>query len=341
MSDRTSLFKPNLQLDILLKEVNSVLERTESERFTGGLIPTLPVVFVVGAPRTGTTLALQWLASTRVFSYPTNLLSRFFRAPYLGARIQQLLTDPNFDFAGELTGAGISGKSWASTAGKTVGPLEPHEFSYFWRRFYPIGQARPLTEDEISKSDAAGFANGIALIQQALQKPFAAKGIILQYNLAHLAALLPTSIFIRTTRDPFLTVYSLLHARRKVFGSVDSWFSVEPPGTSWLRTQDPYVQVAGQVMFTNYALEKQCAQLPQERVLTLDYETFCKSPEVLYKKLVNCMHAVGFKSSEEYSGLASFVASDKNRATKSEQQQISDAIEFVALSRDLIFSTPA
>ena len=51
-------------------------------------------VFVVGALRSGTTLFTQWLATTGLTAYPTNLLSRFYGAPLVGAKIQQLLTDP-------------------------------------------------------------------------------------------------------------------------------------------------------------------------------------------------------------------------------------------------------
>ena len=38
------------------------------------------VVLVVGGPRSGSTVMMQWLASSGVFAYPSNLLSRFYRA---------------------------------------------------------------------------------------------------------------------------------------------------------------------------------------------------------------------------------------------------------------------
>lgn len=331
MTDRTPLFETNPRLARVLEEVNELLSDAEATRFGHEqLTPELPVLFIVGAPRSGTTLALQWLANTGVFAYPTNLLSRLYGAPYLGARIQQLLTDPAFDFAGELTGAGVNSIPWSSTIGKTVGMLEPHEFSFFWRRFYPVGRPRPLSAHELAGADARGFAHGLALLQHVLRKPFAAKAILLQYNLVHLAELLPTAIVVRTVRDPVLTVRSLLGARQQVFGSITPWFSVEPPGSDWLRTQDPYVQVAGQVAFTNRAIEQQFERMPAGRVVTLRYEEFCAEPAAVYHELRRRMQPLGFDAPDLYLGPPSFSTSKGPTAEPAEEERIMAALETVA-----------
>jgi hypothetical protein len=335
MSNRTPLFQPNAQLQMILEEVNDLVGEAERSRFgTTGQTPELPVAFVVGAPRSGTTLGVQWLGATGAFAYPTNLISRFYRAPYLGARIQRLLTDPAFDFAGEMTGAGVAGKPWKSTVGKTVGMLEPHEFSFFWRRFYPVKQARPLTPDELGRADAAGFAHGLALLERGLGRPLVMKGILLQYNLDHLAALLPTALFVRTVRDEVDVVRSLLGARRRVSGGIMEWFSVEPPGTAWLRDQDPYVQVAGQVVFTNRAIESQCAGIPESRVLTLRYETVCADPSEVYTEIAGRLRAMGHAVPERYAGPASFPRPTGHKHDPEEDRRIRDAIASAELAWD-------
>src|SRR5262245_47802783 len=114
---RTALFEPNPRLGDLLAELGPLLARAEAASLPApAATPRLPVVFVVGPPRSGTTLAMQWLAATGVFAWPSNLLSRFYEAPYVGALIQQVVTNPSLDFAGELTGAGIPARSFASRA---------------------------------------------------------------------------------------------------------------------------------------------------------------------------------------------------------------------------------
>lgn len=334
MPRRSELFEPNPRQAELLAELSVLLACAEEGAGQASAAPRLPVVFIIGPPRSGTTLALQWLASTGVIAYPTNLLSRFFAAPYVGARIQQLLTDAEFDFAGELTGAGVAGHPFRSRAGKTVGLLEPHEFSFFWRRFYPVGQARPLTERELAASDAHGFAGGLAQLERAFGKPFAMKGILLQYNLKHLAELLPTALFLRTERDAFQNVRSLLDARRAVTGGINEWFSVEPPGSAWLRRQDPYEQAAGQVAFTNHALDSQLAGLPAGRIVRIDYDRFCRDAHAAWSELSERLRGLGVSAPEETPAPARFDAASSTPLAGSEDARIREAIATVARARE-------
>ena len=78
-----------MALEQLLAEINGLLGPVEEQIFNEYRMPRYPVLFVVGMPRCGSTLLMQWLAQTARFAYPTNLLSRFYAAPAIGARIQQ------------------------------------------------------------------------------------------------------------------------------------------------------------------------------------------------------------------------------------------------------------
>ncbi|MGH9162818.1 MAG: sulfotransferase, partial [Vicinamibacteraceae bacterium] len=279
MAERTTEFAVHASQEEILRDLNRLLARAEPEPTKGHTpTPQRPMVFIVGAPRSGTTLTLQWLAASGRFAYPSNLLARFFAAPYIGSRIQQLLTDPAMDYHDELRSATREGCEWVSDLGKTRGLLQPHEFSYYWRRFFPIDQARKLTDAELEASDPAGFAAGWASIEAAFDKPVAAKGILLQYNLLNLAEWLPKAIFVHTRREPIHNIQSLLSARQRVYGTPTAWFSVRPPEFEWLQHEDPYTQVAGQVLFTNESITRELAVLPRHRAMQIDYEAFCREP---------------------------------------------------------------
>ena len=127
---RQAEFQRNENLERLLKEINSILEAAEDTILIHYRMPKYPVIFVVGAPRCGSTLVMQWLARTGKFAYPSNLLSRFYGAPYIGAKIQKLITDPEYDFNNELFDFDNE-ISFESNLGKTKGALEPNEFWYF------------------------------------------------------------------------------------------------------------------------------------------------------------------------------------------------------------------
>lgn len=325
---RTRDFQRSAVQESLLRDVNDLLAEAERRITQHFARPTKPLIFIVGAPRSGTTLMLQWLAASGRFAYPTNLLARFFKAPYIGIRIQQLLTDATLDYRGELfelTGTAIE---WVSDAGKTHGALQPHEFFYFWRRFFPIDQAQKLTAEQLEASDPDGFVQGWGLIEGALGKPVAAKGILLQYDVDLVAEWLPRAVFVYTRRDPFFNVQSLLESRERVFGTREAWFSVRPPEYDWLRNEDPYTQVAGQVLFTNRAIEDALDRLPPNRAVRVDYEDFCRRPRHVWERLGEALAERGFALGK-YDGPEAFTCTNDVRLSEEEAALVDRACQDV------------
>lgn len=323
---RTARFTVNDSQETLLRDVNSRLAAADASATASFPdSPQLPLVFVVGPPRSGTTLTMQWLADSRQFGYPSNFLARFYQAPYTGAQIQRLTHDPAYDFHGELTTLG-AGSEWQSETGKTFGALAPHEFSYFWRRFFPMGQARRLDDEEWNSSDLSGFARGWAAMEAAFGLPIAAKGILGQYNVLQLAELLPTAVFIHTHRDPFFNVQSLLAARQRVYGSKDAWFSVQPPGYDSWRHLPPEEQVVNQVMVTNDELRAAGKALGPDRWIDQPYTQFCAAPESTCAALRRVFAAQGYDL-EDSLRLEPFAATDEIRVGPEEEREIRGALD--------------
>ena len=82
---RQTAMQRNDSLERLLVEINSALTFAES-RLDVDVQDSRAKLFLVGPLRSGTTLYMQWLASTCLVSYPTNLLSRFYGAAVLGSQ---------------------------------------------------------------------------------------------------------------------------------------------------------------------------------------------------------------------------------------------------------------
>ena len=134
--NRAEEFRRNILLESLLTEIAVDMRPSEDSllsRYRGQSLQ-YPIVLVFGPLRSGTTLFMQWLANSGIVAYPTNLLSRFYHAPILGAKLQLLLTDPRYSFRKEL-GEFVQRVGYLSENGKTDGTLAPNEFWYFWRRF--------------------------------------------------------------------------------------------------------------------------------------------------------------------------------------------------------------
>jgi hypothetical protein len=289
VTERADAFRRNDSLEGLLAELNGALGGAESA-LPLPTEPQLPTVLVVGPPRSGTTLTMQWLAASGAFAYPSNLLSRFYGSPYLGARIQQLLTDPRFNYKDELSSLTAHREAFRSELGKTKGPLEPNEFWYFWRRFVPLRDPEPLGDRVV---DEVGLRGGLAALEAAFGLPFATKGILFQYDLPRFAAILPRALFVHTVRDRADNARSLLQARIAYWGDAARWFSVRPPGSERLLDATPEVQVAGQILATHRALETDLGSLPPGRSLVIDHEAFCDDPAPTWAALRERLRPLG------------------------------------------------
>ena len=212
---RQKEFQRNENLESLLKEINGLIGPVEDRILQNFSMPEYPVVLIVGCGRSGSTLIMQWLANTGQFGYPTNLLSRFYQAPYLGARIQQLLTDPRFNFRDEFQDFNNT-FSYDSDLGKTQGILAPNEFWYFWRRFFHYGDIQYLDQRSLEGVDRARFAAELASLEAAFEKPFAMKGMIINWNIPFVSNILDKVLFVYIKRHPILNVQSMLNSMQIV-----------------------------------------------------------------------------------------------------------------------------
>jgi hypothetical protein len=286
-SGRTAPFSRNIGLESLLKDINSSLWISEEKTIENYKVPELPVVLVVGPLRSGTTLFMQWLANTGLFAYPTNLLSRFYQAPIIGAKIQMLLTDSRYNFRDEL-GEFIQHTEYKSENGKTHGALAPNEFWYFWRRFLAEPGRDAWTDDELRQSmDTRTMMAELAGITDVLQKPFAAKGMLFNYNIPFLDSIIDKLLFVQVERDPVSNVASVLEARKRQLGSEDQWYSFKIPEYEELKNLAPVTQVAGQVHYINQAVSQGISNVQESRKMTVRYEDFCASPAKVFSELTS------------------------------------------------------
>jgi len=335
---RNDLRRPDHQrngkLEALLEALNRDLCRAEECLPEGMDRPRLPQVFVVGCPRSGTTLVYQWLAATGIFTYPTNFVARFPAAPWVGEKILLLLTDPAYDFNRELTdNLPVSPPSFTSRLGKTRGLTAPHEFWYWWRRFLPELETHALGSGSLAAIDTRIMLRELAAWEAVRGKPLAMKGLILNWNLPWLADLLPEAIFIHIRRAPFLTMQSLLDARRDFFRDMRQWYSFRPPQYAQLKDLDPASQVAGQVWHTDRAVTEGLAAVPDRRKIVVDYEDFCRQPGGTYTRLVQCLAAANHPVDARYTGPASFPARCEVRMSPTEKAALDAAWDAVSGTR--------
>ena len=286
--------------------------------------PEYPCLFIIGNSRCGSTFLLQWLASLNLFCYPTNLLSRFYMAPYIGSKIQQMLTEEIYNHKDEFKD--ISKKiSLDSDKGKTEGLLSTHEFWHFWRRFIPTYYIEKIPAKSENQIDVKGLRNGIALIQKSFKKPIAMKGKMFNFNISKLHEIFPNALFIYLQRDPVMVAQSIYIAR-KINGEKNSWFGVRPPEYKDLINRNIYDQISGQIYYTDRHIVKQIYQMPKNNVLSLKYEDLCEDPKRVYEKLKKSLKDLGFAFSKKYDGPSKFCCSNNIKIPQKEFDRIKESV---------------
>lgn len=315
-------FRKNETLESLLREINGLLGPVEDSILENYRMPKYPVVVIVGAPRCGSTITMQWLAHTGKFAYPTNLLSRFCNAPYIGARIQQILTE--FDYNNEIFDFNKE-VPFVSNLGKTKGALAPHEFWYFWRRFFHATDTHHLDEEALKEVDAKKFAAELAALEAVFDKPLLLKGLIINWNIPFVSSILEKVLFIYVKRHPFYNIQSQLEARAKYFGDRRPWHSFKPREYHELKELDPIEQVVGQIYFTNRAIEEGLSQIHAARGLQINYEQFCMAPEQAFDKIIEKLAQQGYEVDWSYTGPEKFQSANWVRLPEDDCERIVNA----------------
>lgn len=289
---RAEQFTRVSELEALLAELNSNLSGA-NEQYLENAQERFSKIFVMGPLRSGTTLFTQWLANTGLAAYPTNMLSRFFGAPLVGAKIQQLLTDPRYNFRNEILDFN-SDINFSSDNGKTKGALAPNEFWYFWRRFLPFDELDYMPADELKqKANLAGFRDELNALANIFEKPFAMKAMIMNQNIPELAEQFDKPLFIWIRRDPIFNIQSALEARKRQYGDINTWYSFKIKEYPHLKDLDPLESVAGQIASINRSVEQGIAALPEHKKLVVEYEDFCQDPEYYYNEITRRIQQQG------------------------------------------------
>lgn len=203
---------------------------------------TNPVIFMVAPPRSGTTLMYQLLTLRYDLFYPTNLLAKFYKCPYLFLRGIEDLGVDSLRHSSTLT----------SHLGNTNELMEPHEWGWFWERFFFANETSLKQE--------------LSALQSLFPKPMLFKTVYFNYRTEMLAHEIPSCIFLRIRRnavDTIASMYQAIVARNKPIGSKEHAVHYQK------YMHDPLLLAVMEYCYDTKLLD---ATLANKRVITLSYD---------------------------------------------------------------------
>ena len=274
-------FRKDPDDEAFIGELNAALADFEDSSLED-LPERLPTVHVIGAPRSGTTLLFQVLASGLDIAYVSNLAAAFWRAPVTGMRLARKLGIDRLDSS-----------SFDSAFGRTRGAAEPHEFGYFWNHHlrYPDLSERPASHEETI--DWTGLRRVIVNMAERAGRPMAFKPMLLIWHLERMAAVMPRTCYVWIRREPRVTALSLLRMRRGLRGSEREWASLKPAAP--LDDEPPWRQVAAQVVLLERDIARAATAMGPERVLRVDYSDLCADPGSVVERVADLMETHGHR----------------------------------------------
>jgi hypothetical protein len=231
-----------------------------------------PIVLVVGAPRSGTTLLSQLMARHLEIAWVDNAAARYWNAPVEGLR-RSLARGP----------AGAHEIPLRSWLGAAEGERGPHEFGWFWHWFGGFPDADELDASEAARVDWAALRRQLYAMSGLARRPLLLKSITFaNYQIAALVGELPNLRFVHVRRDPRQVVRSILAARRERYGDEAHWWSLRPRAWRDWQALDPIEQVCRQVTHATRAIDAALTGPARGLGLEIDYERLVADPrEVL------------------------------------------------------------
>ena len=228
---------------------------------------TAPQLFIMGLPRSGTTLIYQYIVHRLHVAYFTNGVGRFPSAPCITTFLQH-----------KVYGQYIS--DFQSNYGKVLGPVAPREAGGFWCRFFDIDNY--MAFDDLSEHDVCILKNTIACVQHIFErKPFINKNVKHLLRIDALSKIFPNSQFLIVKRDIADVAISLLRGRYKNLSDPRQWWSVRPPDYEKLKNFPIVEQIFYQCISLKQKMEQDISNLPKKRIIRIHYKNFCDNPEDL------------------------------------------------------------
>jgi hypothetical protein len=245
-------------LGVPISVADRFLASQERELLEGAVPSPHPVLLVVGAPRSGTTITHQLLAAHLETSYFSNRNSLFSRSPLAASRLfdrfpmQDVVTESYYGLSAGSRGPNDAFHIWNRWAGEdryspqAFDPEPVGQFFDAWRTVHPMAVVSKNNRNTAMMSALADAIDG--------------------------------AVFVIVKRDPVYVAQSLIEARAAVQGSPEvGWGLAERSGG------DPVEDVVAQVREINKMIDRDA---PVGSV-TVSYEDLCDDPALVVKTIAD------------------------------------------------------
>lgn len=292
----------------------------ERKLYKDALPPKKPMIFVCGAPRSGTTIMAQALMSSLPVFYLNNVTSIFPRSPIMAL----LLADKIFK-KGEVE------VELNSFYGRTKGLFMPNDALYLWDRW--TGSDRKEIPELFLADQQADIIQFFGALEAFSGRPLVNKNNALNTYAHLIAPLFEHSYFICMERDPLYLAQSHLIARKFIHGNeaisygtpepfriVDKWNKHETSA------KDPILDICNQITFHDRINVRQEEKLGKNRFIIVPYESFCAQPIHWVQRLAQRILGISLHESRLEKKLLNITSQNKQKVDNETFAKIQESL---------------
>jgi hypothetical protein len=243
-------------------------------------------VFIVGPPRSGTTLLSQLVNHALATSYFTNLTSRL--------RVQGIRRPPavlSAWLAKSLRLTDRRQETFESHYGHTRGWGSPNDTTMVWKHWFPN---RFVGVGELTHEARRAVYQVVAGTERVFGRPFVDKSVENSVRIGALVEIFPTALFLRCIRNPLAVAQSIYIGKAaSAKRPQDWWFSTRPKEFDNLRHKRLIEQVTGQVYFLERNIAEGLAVVLPKHILSVDYRSVCLNPQREVSRIEDFMNHHG------------------------------------------------
>jgi hypothetical protein len=240
----------------------------------------MPIVFLLGSPRTGSTLVYQLVVNFFDFYYFSNFVADYFaETPVVGAALEESL-NPREQV------------SYESAYGKTSGLWEPSEASAIFKNWFGGGHPSQTVSAAVLPEKEAHLVLTTQSIYGLTRKPILVKNAWNCFRIPDLARIFPNAHFVWIRRDIARSALSDLAARYRR-GGPEVWNSATPANYLEIQKLPYWKQVVEQQYEYNKTIEEDLHTSASGNFYEIWYEDICTDLKTQLYALADFLEGMG------------------------------------------------
>lgn len=250
-----------------------ILRFLENKKFRKFVKRKYQPIFIIGAPRTGSTILYQALTNAYKFAYIDNTACIWHRNLRFGMWLshKKYGDKPHNNFKAEHGNT------------RKFGGHAPSECGQFWYRWLPKDR-HFVDHDEVTDRMIQQIREEVLGVSGYFQRPLLFKNLNAGQRLRLIKKAFPDAKIIFVRRDPRFVTRSILKARKKVGVPAGRWWSIMPANVDELLKLPEPDMCAAQVYYLERQIEEDLKLFYVDNVRTIHYqelgeELICKLAE--------------------------------------------------------------